>query len=273
MRSEQQWREASEGMKSTSITSDPDQAGEGFGHELSKLGHIIVVDDDETIRRMVTSYFEENNVPVSVASNRNEMNRHFARAHPSLIILDLQLGEHDGLDLLRDIRSHSDVPVIILTGHRLDEVDRVVGLELGADDYIVKPFSLRELLARVRAILRRQELGRVARTRDPERGGYRFDGWQLERRSRKLVDPKGTQVVLSKGEYALLIAFLEAPQRFLTREHLLQATRLHEDIFDRSIDVQVLRLRRKLEIDPRAPRVIQTQRGVGYVFALPVEPY
>jgi len=273
MRSEQQWRDIAESTRPASITSDPEQGGDGFGNDLSKPGHVIVVDDDETIRRMVTRYFEDNNVPVSAASNRSELNRHFAKAAPCLIVLDLQLGEHDGLDLLRDIRSHSDVPVIILTGHRLDEVDRVVGLELGADDYIVKPFSLRELLARVRAILRRQELGRVARTRDPERGGYRFDGWQLERRSRTLTDPKGEPVALSKGEYALLLAFLEAPQRVLTREYLLQATRLHEDIFDRSIDVQVLRLRRKLETDPRAPRVIQTQRGIGYVFSVTVEPF
>jgi two-component system OmpR family response regulator len=238
-----------------------------------KNGHIIVVDDDESIRRLVTDYFEEQNIPVSAASNRSDLNRHFARAYPSLIILDLRLGDDNGLDLLREIRSHSNVPVIIMTGHCVDESDRVVCLELGADDFIIKPFSLRELLARVRAILRRQEMGRAARVREPERGGYRFDGWQLERRSRRLVDPQGAPVSLSKGEYALLLAFLEAPQRSLTREHLLQATRIHEDIFDRSIDVRVLRLRRKLERDPRAPRAIQTERGIGYLFTLPVEPY
>ena len=116
-------------------------------------------------------------------------------------------------------------------------------------------------------------MGRAARAHDPERGGYRFDGWQLERRGRRLVDPNANPVALSKGEYTLLLAFLEAPQRPLSREHLLQATRIHEDIFDRSIDVQVLRLRRKLEIDPSAPRVIRTERGVGYVFALPVEAF
>jgi two-component system, OmpR family, response regulator len=240
---------------------------------LSKTGHIIVVDDDEVIRHMMTGYFEERNIPVSAASNRSEFNRHFARAQPSLIILDLRLGDDDGLDLLREIRSHSDVPVIIITGHCLDESDCVVGLELGADDYVVKPFSMRELLARVRAILRRRELGRVARVRDPERGGYRFDGWQLERRDRKLVHSQGLAVALSKREYALLLAFLEAPQRPLTRDHLLQATRLHEDIFDRSIDVQVLRLRRKLEHDPRTPRMIKSVRGVGYEFTHPVDSY
>jgi DNA-binding response OmpR family regulator len=241
--------------------------------ELNKLGHIIVVDDDETIRRMVSGYFEDQGIPVSAAANRSELNRHVAKAQPSLILLDLRLGDDDGLDMLRELRSHSDVPVIIMTGHRIDEIDRVVGLELGADDYLVKPFGLRELLARVRAILRRQELGRIARSRDPERGGYRFNGWRIERRERKLLDPQNNSVPLSKGEYALLLAFLEAPQRPLTREHLLQATRIHEDIFDRSIDVQVLRLRRKLEIESRAPRIIHTVRGIGYMFDLPVEPF
>jgi two-component system, OmpR family, response regulator len=240
---------------------------------LADRGHIVVVDDDPSLRQMVIKYLEDHNVPARSASNRIELNRHFEGAHPSLIILDLRLGQDDGLDLLREIRSHSDIPVIITTGHRPDEIDRIVGLELGADDYIIKPFSLRELLARVRAVLRRQEIGRAARARDPERGGYRFGGWQVDRRGRRLVEPTGTPVTLSKGEYALLLAFLESPQRPLSREQLLQATRVHEDIFDRSIDVQVLRLRRKLEIDPSAPRVIQTERGVGYIFALPVEPF
>jgi two-component system OmpR family response regulator len=235
--------------------------------------YVVVVDDDLTLRQMVTRYFEDHHVPAKSVSNRMEFSRHFEKIPPSVVILDLQLGQEDGLNLLREIRSHSDVPVIIVTGHRPDEKDRIVGLELGADSYIVKPFSLRELLARVRAVLRRHEIGRATRDRDPERGGYRFSGWQLERRSRRLLDPNKVTVVLSKGEYALLVAFLEAPLRPLTREHLLKTTRISEDIFDRSIDVQVLRLRRKLEIDPSAPRVIQTERGIGYRFALPVEPF
>ena len=240
---------------------------------LADCDYIVVVDDDPSLRQMVIRYLEDHNIPTKPASNRTELNRHFAGTLPSLIILDLRLGQDDGLDLLREIRSHSDVPVIITTGHRPDEIDRIVGLELGVDDYIVKPFSLRELLARIRAVLRRREMGRGARAHDPERGGYRFGGWRLERRGRRLVDRNEAPVPLSKGEYALLLAFLEAPQRPLTREHLLQATRIHEDIFDRSIDVQVLRLRRKLEIHAGAPRVIQTERGVGYVFALSVEPF
>ena len=240
---------------------------------LADVGHIVIVDDDAALRQLVTSYLEDQNIPARSVSSRSELNRQLEGTNPSLIILDLRLGQDDGLDLLREIRTHSDVPVIITTGHRPDEIDRIVGLELGADDYIIKPFSLRELLARVRAVLRRQEMGRAARARDPERGGYRFNGWKLERRGRRLLDSGETPVALSKGEYALLLAFLQAPQRPLTREYLLQATRVHEDIFDRSIDVQVLRLRRKLETDPSAPRIIQTERGVGYVFALAVEPF
>ncbi len=173
--------------------------------------------------------------------------------------------------MLREVRSSSDVPVIIITGHRRDDIDRVVGLELGADDYMTKPFNLRELLARARAVLRRFEIGRAAPARDPERGHYRFSGWLLDRKTRQLTDPDGAPVALTKGEYALLLAFLDAPQRPLSREHLLQATRVHDDVFDRSIDVQILRLRRKLEREPSAPRVIQTERGIGYVFAVPVE--
>src|ERR1700741_151216 len=240
---------------------------------LEDVGHIIVVDDDPTLREMVIGYLDEHGVPTRAASNRAELNRHLEGTPPSLVILDLRLGQDDGLDLLREIRSHSDVPVIITTGHRPDEIHRIVGLELGADDYIIKPFSLRELLARVRAVLRRQEIGRAARARDPERGGYRFEGWQLDRRSRRLVDPTATPVALSKGEYALLLAFLESPQRPLSREQLLQSTRVHEDIFDRSSDVQVLRLGRQLAVNPGAPRVIQTERGPGYIFVLPVEPF
>jgi two-component system OmpR family response regulator len=238
-----------------------------------KRSPVIVVDDDEAILRMVTGYLENNNIPASAASNRSELRHHLASGSACLIVLDLRLGDDDGLDVLREIRLNSDVPVIILTGHRLEEGDRVLCLESGADDFIVKPFSLRELLARVRAILRRQKISGIAGSRDSDRGGYRFDGWQLQRLGRRLVDPRGTSVLLSEGEYALLLAFLEAPQRPLSREHLLQATRAHEDIFDRSIDVLVMRLRRKLERDPRAPRVIQTERGIGYVFTIAVRQY
>ena len=232
---------------------------------------VLVVEDDPSLQRMIVNYFVENNIRTRMASGRKEMVRHLGSAEVNLVILDLHLGQEDGLDLLRHIRSNSDVPVIIITGHRRDDIDRVVGLELGADDYLIKPFILRELLARVRAVLRRFDIGHSTPARDPERGRFRFSGWQLDRKTRRLTDPAGALVALTKGEYALLLAFLDAPQRPLSREHLLQATRMHEDVFDRSIDVQILRLRRKLEPDPSAPRVIQTERGVGYVFAIPVE--
>jgi two-component system, OmpR family, response regulator len=241
--------------------------------QVMKAGYILVVDDDPAIQRMITSYFEENSIPAKSASGRQELRRFLGATYPSIIILDMLIGQDSGLDLLREIRSTSDIPVIIMTGQRKDEVDRVIALELGADHYIAKPFGLRELLARVRAVLRRHEMGRISRTSDPERGGYRFNGWQLERRQRRLFDPDGNPVPLGRSEYALLLAFLEAPQRPLTREQLLQATRVNEDIFDRSIDVQVLRLRRKLAVEASTPRLIQTARGVGYLFAAPVESF
>jgi two-component system OmpR family response regulator len=229
-------------------------------------GYILIVNHDPAMEQMVSGYFSDHNVPTSSASNWSELKS--TDTPPSLIIMDQPLGLHDGLDELRSIRSTSDIPVI-MTGDRCDEIDRIICLELGADDYIAKPFGPGELLARARAILRRREMTQVAQTQAPERGGYRFDGWRLELRARRLVDPDEVPVHLSKGEYALLLAFLQAPQRTLTRAQLLQAIRVHKDIFDRSIDVQVLRLRRKLEVDSSAPRRIQTERGIGYVFAVP----
>jgi two-component system OmpR family response regulator len=232
---------------------------------------VLVIDDDPTMQHMIVNYLEQHNMRVVSASHRQEVVRQFTAGEPSAVILDLRLGQEDGLDLLREIRSRSDVPIIIVTGHRRDEIDRVVGLELGADDYVTKPSGLRELLARIRAVVRRQETGGIISRREIEQGRCRFGDWQLDRRSRRLTNCDGAPVVLSKGEYALLIAFRDAPQRPLSREYLLQATRIHEDVFDRSVDVQILRLRRKLETDPSLPRVIQTERGVGYVFTPAVE--
>ena len=234
-----------------------------------KTGYVLIVDNDPTVRRNVSEYFSNHNIPTISAPDWNELK--CTDGLPSLIVMDRQTSRNDGLDRLRSIRK-CDVPVI-MTGHVPDEMDRVIGLELGADDYVVKPFGLRELLARARAILRRRRMSSAARTGGSERGGYRFGGWRLERRSRRLVAPHERPVSLSKGEYALLVAFLEAPQRPLSREHLLQATRVHQDIFARSIDVQVSRLRRKLEIDVGQPQMIQTESGIGYVFSLPVEPF
>ena len=232
---------------------------------------VLVVDDDSSMQHMLASHLEQHNMLVTMATRKQDVLRLFASAEPSIVLLELRLGRDDGFDLLREIRTRSDMPIIIMTGYRRDEVDRVIGLELGADDYITKPFGLRELVARIRAVLRRREVGRIAAQRATEQARYRFGEWELDRRTRRLTDLTGSPIALSKGEYGLLVAFLDAPQRPLTRERLLHATRRHEDVFDRSIDVQILRLRRKLEQDPSNPRIIQTKRGVGYVFALPVE--
>jgi two-component system, OmpR family, response regulator len=249
------------------------QLSAGTNGRTAPLARVLIVEDDQTVQQMLANYLEQHGMRVFSASQRQDVARQFAASEPNVVILDLRLGQDNGLDLLRDIRSRSDVPVIIITGHRRDEIDRVVGLELGADDYVTKPFALRELLARIRAVLRRWEAVRSAPHRDSAQGGSRFGGWELDRRTRRLTNPSGEPVALTKGEYALLTALLDAPQRPLSREHLLQATRIHEDVFDRSIDVQILRLRRKLEADPDAPRIIQTQRGVGYVLTLPVEQF
>src|ERR1700759_849386 len=156
----------------------------------------LVVEDDSTMRHLVTSYLEDHDILVISASRRDEVITLLTRYQPDLLVLDLRLGQEDGVDLLREIRARSDIPVIITTGQRRDEVDRVVGLELGADDYLTKPFGLRELLARIRAVLRRRETGRIASQREAEQGRCRFGGWQLDRRARRLTDAGGVQVVL-----------------------------------------------------------------------------
>jgi two-component system, OmpR family, response regulator len=249
--------------------SESSADGQGLHGSTDSSVCILLVEDDLALQRMILDYFAQNDIRTLVASSHDDMVSQLAQRDVNLVILDLRLGHEDGLNLLRELRSKSDLPVIITTGHRRDEIDRVVGLELGADDYLTKPFNLRELLARVRAVLRRSR--RSTEARHPERGGYEFSGWRLNKKTRRLTDPTGNPVTLTKGEYSLLVAFLDAPQRPLSREHLLQATRVHEDVFDRSIDVQILRLRRKLERDTSLPRVIQTVRGVGYVFAGRVE--
>ncbi|WP_343216399.1 winged helix-turn-helix domain-containing protein, partial [Inquilinus limosus] len=235
----------------------------------ARPARILMVGDDPAMKQMVAAFFEQHSMRVVPVSGRQGVVSQIAADAPNLVILDLDQDLAGGLDLLREIQSRSDAPVIITGSQRSDEADRVIGLELGADDYVARPFGTRELLARVRAVLRRR--GHGLAQPEPRRGRSRFGGWQLDRRLRRLADPEGRAVALTKGEYALLVAFLDAPQRPLSREHLLQATRVHEDVYDRSIDVQILRLRRKLESAPGAPRLIQTERGVGYTFILPVE--
>jgi DNA-binding response OmpR family regulator len=243
-----------------------------MGDQSGQPASILVINDDPGTRRAVVDYLNEHCLQAVYASGLNEIAQNLDRREPNLVILDVARHHGDGLDLLRGIRSRSNVPLIIAGGHGCDELDRAVALDLGADDYLTKPFGLRELLARIRAVLRRDK-GRHRAPRVVEHGGYRFGGWQIDRHVRQLRDPRGTTVALTKGEYALLIAFLEAPRRVLTREHLVKATRVRGDIFDRSIDVQIMRLRRKLEADSKTSHVIETERGVGYVFTLPVEMF
>jgi DNA-binding response OmpR family regulator len=234
--------------------------------------HVLVVDDDAAMRDVVSSYLEKHNLRVSLAADGRAMKRALTGQPVDLVILDLNLADEDGLELMRDLPKEADVPIIVLTGHRRDETDRVVGLELGADDYMVKPFGLRELLARVRAILRRTEAQqRRIRTQD-KRIRYRFAGWELNLSTRRLISPAGTAMVLTAGEFNLLSAMLRSPQQVLSREQLLAASRVHdEEVLDRSIDIQILRLRRKIETNPSDPQLIRTERGAGYVLATSVE--
>jgi two-component system OmpR family response regulator len=235
------------------------------------MRHVLVVDDDPAMRNMVSAYFRDQDLDVTSAANGSEMLQAIASRSIDLVILDLKLGHEDGMELLRTARPKLDMPLIIISGHRREEVDRIVGLELGADDFVTKPFGLRELLARARAVLRRYESQRAVSTGKPARLRHQFAGWTLTEADRRLIDPDGTEVPLTAHEYALLMAFLQTPGQVLSREQLLAGSRLHDDVFERSIDVQVLRLRRKLEADPSHPAIIRTQRGVGYIFAAPVE--
>jgi two-component system, OmpR family, response regulator len=236
--------------------------------------HILVVDDDPAMRDLVATYLEGHSYRVSLAAEGLAMTRAISANGVDLVILDLKLGSEDGLELMRGVGAQADVPVIVITGHRRDEADRVIGLELGADDYLLKPFSLRELLARVRAVLRRAEAGqrRTRQQQKQKQARYRFAGWELDLRTRRLTSPAGATAALTAGEFNLLLAFLRSPQQVLSREQLLTASRVHDDeVFDRSIDIQILRLRRKLEANPSEPRLICTERGAGYIFAAPVE--
>jgi DNA-binding response OmpR family regulator len=233
--------------------------------------HILVVDDDPTMREMISSYLTGQNFSVSAVADGQAMVRTLRDKPVDLIVLDMKLADEDGLDVMRLLGSPPETPVIIITGHRREETDRIVGLELGADDYITKPFSLRELLARIRAVLRRWETaerrphGRARQIR------YRFAGWELDMRTRRLKSPVGEILTLTAGEFNLLVAFLRSPQQILSREQLLASSRVHdEEVFDRSIDVQILRLRRKLEINPSEPKLIVTERGAGYMFTAAV---
>ncbi|ALN57942.1 MULTISPECIES: response regulator [Lysobacter] len=239
--------------------------------EQSQRPKVLVVEDDQALAHVIMGHIRTQGMDAYAATDSAEMSESMRQRSHDIVLLDLMLRQENGLDLLRALRRDSDVPVIIMTGHRRDEIDRVVGLELGADDYMPKPFGLHELTARVRAVLRRHSASLMAGVQAAKRAIYRWNDWQFDRAARALTSPEGESVVLTKGEHALLCAFIDAPGRPLSRDHLLRTTRIHDDVFDRSIDVQILRLRRKLERDPVNPQVIVTQRGHGYVFAPAVE--
>ena len=232
--------------------------------------HILVVDDDPQIRELLEEYLTQNALRVSVVASGKQMSQILADEAIDLVILDLRLAGEDGMAIVRTLRDSSAIPIVMLTGVR-DEADRVMGLELGADDYLTKPFSPRELLARIRTVLRRTKGAALTQARERQVRAYRFAEFELNLRTRRLKRD-GRPIELTNGEFNLLAALLGAPQRVLTRDQLLEASRVYDnEVYDRSIDVQVLRLRRKIEPDPSQPRFIVTQRGVGYTFSSPVE--
>jgi two-component system OmpR family response regulator len=233
--------------------------------------HILVVDDDPDIRELLEDYLTENALRVSVVASGKAMSQVLADEAIDLVILDLRLAGEDGMAIVRTLRDSSSIPIVMLTGVR-DEADRVMGLELGADDYLTKPFSPRELLARIRTVLRRTKGSALTQARERQVRAYRFAEFELNLRTRRLKDLDGRPINLTNGEFNLLAALLGAPQRILTRDQLLEASRVYDnEVYDRSIDVQVARLRRKIEADPSHPRFVLTERGVGYTFNCAVE--
>ena len=235
---------------------------------MERPDHVLVVDDDAEIRALLGEYLERNGFRVSLATDGREMRRTLEASRPDIVVLDVMLRGEDGLALCRDLRARSTLPVIMLTA-RVDEIDRIVGLEMGADDYLPKPFNPRELLARIKGILRR------TRALPPSRSDARkvsFGGWQLDFTARQLVAPDGVVIALSSAEFRLLSVFVEHPNRVLQRSQLMDLTLGRDGTpFDRSIDVQVSRLRTRLRDDAREPRLIKTVRSEGYVLAVPVE--
>jgi two-component system, OmpR family, response regulator len=234
--------------------------------------HIAIVDDEPDITDLLGNYLRHQGFRVTPLHSGQALMALMPADPPALVLLDLGLPGEDGFTIARRLREHWRCGLVIVTG-RGDSIDKVVGLEVGADDYVTKPFDLRELLARVKAVLRRIVPAEPEAAADASRGHtLRFAGWQLDLAARRLVDPQGHDVTLTTGEYELLCAFVQNPGRVLSRDFLLEQTRGREaGPFDRTIDVQVGRLRRKLEDDADEPRLIKSIRGAGYLFAAKVE--
>jgi two-component system, OmpR family, response regulator len=236
---------------------------------METIDHVLIVDDDRGIRELLAGYLERNGMRVSLAANGRQMRAALEESAPDLIVLDLMMPGEDGLVLCRELRTGKcqNVPVLMLTA-RSEEADRIVGLEMGADDYLSKPFAVRELLARVRAVLRRARMLPPGMQLTESAQTLGFGGWRLDTISRHLLDADDTMVALSGAEYRLLRVFLDHPQRVLTRDQLLNLTQGRQaDQFDRSIDLLVSRLRQRLRDVAREPRYIKTLRSEGYVFS------
>ena len=232
--------------------------------------HIVVVDDDSAMRQLVAEYLGHNDFRVTGAASGDELMETLRGGVVDLVLLDLRLPGEDGMTLLRQLRTASQIPVIILTG-RAEEADRVMGLELGADDYLTKPFSPRDLLARIRTVLRRMQVSHEAQGTRVCRA-YRIPGWELNLRTRRLTASDGREVTLSNGEFNLLAALLATANRVVSRDQLIELSRRYDnEVYDRAIDVQILRLRRKIEGNPAEPQIILTERGMGYRIAVAVE--
>ncbi len=239
---------------------------------MEHVDHILVVDDDHDIREMVADYLRKNGFRTSLAADGREMRALLDTNAVDLIVLDVMMPGDDGLVLSRNLRAskHKAIPVIMLTA-RDDATDRIIGLEMGADDYITKPFSPRELLARINAVIRRTRMLPPNLQVTEASRLLEFGQWRLDTTARHLLDPQGTAVALSGAEFRLLRVFLDHPQRVLSRDQLLSLTQGREaELFDRSIDLLVSRLRQRLKDDPREPAYIKTVRSEGYVFSLPV---
>jgi len=233
--------------------------------------HILIVDDDKEIRDLLGRFLDKHGLRVTAAADGREMKKALEDRKIDLIVLDLMLPGDDGLTLCRNLRAASSVPIIMLTAMG-EEMDRIVGLEMGADDYLAKPFNPRELLARIKAVLRRADDRSSGRGPGAEETVFQFSGWRLNAGRRELTSPEGVMVALSGGEFELLFAFVGHPGRVLSRDQLLDLARGREaQPFDRSIDVQVSRLRRKIDDDPKNPRIIKTVRSGGYMFTATVE--
>ena len=237
---------------------------------MDQTPHILVIDDDREIRDLLARFLEKQRIRVTAVRDGKEARRAWLNGHYQLVVLDLMLPGESGLDLARWLRTQSEIPIVMLTAMG-EETDRIIGLELGADDYVPKPFNPRELLARIRAVLRRTT-ERAEKKLEPAAKSVRFNGWTLEPARRRLINPDGAETALTGGEYDLLVALVERANRVLTRDMLLDLLRGRQaGPFDRAIDVAISRLRRKLEDDGRHAQLIKTVRGGGYVLAAEVE--